>query len=165
MKRINAIAVSLVLGVISGCAAEPISSKGIHAKATIIINAPMSRVWQLITQIDKWSEWNPFVQFSTLHGNVSKGSIFIWKSGGFTITSTLQEVQHFKRLTWSGIAFGTKAFHIWDFEESDQGVVVYTEETFDGWLPRLMTGMMQKKLEETLPKWLGSLKSAAEKLD
>lgn len=105
------------------------------------------------------------MQSSTLHGTVSKGSIFVWVSDGFTITSTLKEVQTFKRLTWSGIALGTQAFHTWDFEESDQGVIVHTGDTFHGWLPRLMTGMMQKKLEETLPKWLESLKSASEKLD
>jgi uncharacterized protein YndB with AHSA1/START domain len=165
MKFINAVALSLGLVAMSGCAAEPISSQAAQAQATIVIKAPMSRVWQLITQIDKWPEWNPIVQSSTLHGNVSKGSIFVWMSDGSTITSTLQEVRPFKRLTWSGIALGTQAFHTWDFEESDRGVIVHTGETFDGWLPRLMTGMMQNKLDETLPKWLESLKSASEKLD
>ena len=46
---------------------------------------------------------------------------------------------------------------------TEQGVVVKTSETFDGWLPRLMPQTMQKKLDETLPAWLEALKLEAER--
>jgi hypothetical protein len=40
---------------------------------------------------------------------------------------------------------------------------VTTHETFDGWLPTLAPGTMQKTLDDTLPALLASLKVAAEK--
>lgn len=46
-----------------------------------------------MTQIDRWPEWNKAVESAKFEGRVAKGSVFVWKSQGFTVTSTLQDVE------------------------------------------------------------------------
>jgi uncharacterized protein YndB with AHSA1/START domain len=134
-----------------------------HSEASIHILAPAHRVWQLLADIDRWSAWNPAVQAARLYGDLATGSVFKWKSKGFSVTSTLQEVQPAARLRWTGRAFGTTADHSWTIERTQNGVWVRTAESFDGWLPRLLKGSMQKTLDDTLPAWLATLKAQAER--
>ena len=134
----------------------------VESQAQVLIQAPVDRVWQLLTQIDQWPRWNTAVQSAQLSGGLAVGSTFVWRSGGFTVTSTLQEVDAHRRLVWTGRAFGTQAVHFWELSETPAGVEVRTSETFTGWLPRLMPGTMQEKLDSTLPLWLSALKLAAE---
>lgn len=136
-----------------------------QSQAQIVIQAPIERVWLLLTDVAQWPQWNPAVESVVLKTPLTRGAEFVWKSQGFSVTSTLQDVQPPTRLSWTGKAFGTRAFHVWTLEPTPAGVVVRTEESFNGWLPRLLRGSMQKKLDETLPQWLASLKRAAESGD
>ncbi len=68
-----------------------------------------------------------------------------------------------ERLGWTGRTIGAKARHGWTFSATDAAVVVTTTETFEGWLPTILPGVMQKTLDEALPAWLAALKAAAEK--
>jgi uncharacterized protein YndB with AHSA1/START domain len=133
----------------------------VHSYAETKIHAPMHRVWALMTQINQWPQWNHNVDTSTIKGEFAIGSVFEWKSG-VSITSTLTEIYPMKHIAWTGVAFGTHAKHSWTFDEADGVVTVSTEETLDGWLPKLMPDTMQKNLDESLSSWLASLKAAAE---
>jgi uncharacterized protein YndB with AHSA1/START domain len=133
-----------------------------QASAQIQINAPAERIWRLLTAVDGWPAWNPAVASARIDGPLRPGTVFVWKSQGFTVTSTLQQVEPFTGLSWTGSAIGTKAFHAWTLETTADGVLVKTFETFDGWLPWLLQSAMQKQLDETLPAWLQALKAATE---
>jgi uncharacterized protein YndB with AHSA1/START domain len=135
------------------------------ARAEITIHAPAEQVWRLLTEVDRWPAWNPAVASAAMHGPLREGTLFVWKSQGFQISSTLSEIDPPKRLCWSGSAFGTRAFHLWEIETVGDKVLVTTFETFDGWVPWLFKASMQKKLDETLPAWLQALKQAAERRD
>jgi uncharacterized protein YndB with AHSA1/START domain len=133
------------------------------SQAQIQIAATPERVWDLLSNIDRWPTWNALVQSAVLSGPLRPGSVFKWKSKGMAIMSTLQEVTPNQRLSWTGRAFGTRAIHTWEIEEADRGVVLRTEESFDGWLPKLMPKTMQRTLDETLPSWLKAIKSEVER--
>jgi len=133
------------------------------SQAQIQIAATPERVWDLLSTIDRWPTWNALVQTAVLNGPLQPGSVFKWKSKGLTIISTLQEVAPKERLTWTGKAFGTHALHRWEILPTDLGILLRTDESFDGWLPRLMPETMQRTLEETLPAWLRLIKSEAER--
>ncbi len=133
------------------------------SQAQIQIAATPERVWGLLSNIDQWPKWNTLVQTAKLSGPLHPGSVFKWKSKGLTITSTLREVTPNQRITWTGNAFGTQAIHTWEIEETYQGVVLRTAESFDGWLPRLMPKTMQRTLDETLPSWLKAIKWEVER--
>jgi len=133
-----------------------------QGSARILIQAPVDRVWQLLSDMDRWPSWNPAIDRATLDRAVAPGAVFVWKSQGFQVTSTIRTVESHRRLEWTGVAFGTRAFHSWELQVVDAGVLVTTKESFTGWLPWLLRGMMQRKLDDTLPRWLATLKSAAE---
>ena len=133
------------------------------ASAQVTINAPVVRVWSLLTEVEAWPQWNNAVESAKLEGPFIAGSVFRWRAQGFTVMSTLMTVDAPHRIVWTGEAFGTQARHKWEIVPTEQGVIVRTSETFDGWLPRLMPQTMQKKLDETLPAWLAALKLEAER--
>ncbi len=134
------------------------------SQAQIEIAAPPQRVWELLSNIERWPRWNSLVQKSVLSGPLHPGSVFRWKSKGFAVTSTLREVTPKRRIAWTGKAFGTRAVHTWEIEESNQGTILKTAESFAGWLPRLMPRAMQRTLDETLPAWLQAIKAEAERI-
>lgn len=152
----------LVVGAVMVAAATSASAAA-RAHATITIDAPVAKVWALVVGVDHWPDWNRAVETAHLEGPVAKGSVFKWKSGGMAIRSTFQDVVPMRRLSWTGQTFGTRAVHAWAFVATDKGVVVTTTETFDGWLPAILPGVMRKTLDDTLPALLTSLKAAAEK--
>jgi uncharacterized protein YndB with AHSA1/START domain len=133
------------------------------SQAHIEIAAPPERVWELLVTIDRWPTWNPLVQKAVLRGPLQPGSVFRWTSKGFSVTSTLQEVTPHRRLAWTGKAFGTRAVHTWDLEVTRDGTLLKTEESFSGWLPRLMPKAMQRTLDQALPAWLQVIKHEAER--
>ncbi|PSN15023.1 polyketide cyclase/dehydrase and lipid transport [filamentous cyanobacterium CCT1] len=134
----------------------------VSARHQVTINAPAETIWQLLTDIDGWPSWNPNISAATLAGRVKPGSTFRWKSNGIGIMSTLQTVEPHCHLGWTGKAIGTRAIHTWELEPVGDTVVVTTAESFEGWLVRLMQGMMQNTLDTSLAAWLQSLKQRAE---
>jgi uncharacterized protein YndB with AHSA1/START domain len=142
--------------------APQVSAKAM-SQASIVIHAPLQTVWRLVVDVDRWPKWNSAVESAHLDGVLEDGAIFDWKSGGLGIRSTVREIDPMRRLVWTGKTIGTSAVHSWTFEATERGVEVTTSETFDGWLPSLMPRTMQKKLDETLPALLASLKAAAER--
>ena len=132
------------------------------AESRILINAPLQRVWQLQTNIDRWRDWNPAVTRSQLEGPLVVGSVFRWKSAGTSIVSTLAQVEPMQALAWTGRSLGIRAVHTWTFERQGKAVSVVTRESFDGWLPRLLPGSSRGLLDASLRAWLKNLKQAAE---
>lgn len=128
----------------------------------IMINASSETIWQILTDINHWNVWYPNISESKLEGLLEPGSVFRWKSGGTAILSTLQEVEPSRRISWTGKAIGTQAIHIWILEPHEKGVLVRTEESFEGWLVRLLRGMMQEMLDTSLQTWLQHLKQKVE---
>jgi hypothetical protein len=57
---------------------------------------------------------------------------------------------------------GTHAIHVWTIKPRDNGVLVRTEESFEGWLVSILRGSMQKMLDTSLIAWLNHLKRKAE---
>jgi hypothetical protein len=132
------------------------------ARHEIMVNASSEAIWGLLTDINHWSDWNPNISESRLEGLIKPGTTFRWKSGGTSILSTLQEVEPQRRMSWTGKVIGTQAIHVWILEPYENGVLVRTEESFEGWLVRLSRGMMQRMLDASLASWLEHLKRKAE---
>jgi uncharacterized protein YndB with AHSA1/START domain len=139
-------------------------NKSAPAVATheILIRASAQRIWELLSEIDRWPSWNPAVKGAKLNGVFEVGTTFNWKSGGIAIVSTLQEIQPTTKLVWTGKAIGTRAIHVWSLKSTLTGVLVCTSESFDGWLVSLMRKAMQKTLDESLVAWLDEIKRCAE---
>jgi hypothetical protein len=133
------------------------------ASGEIEVAADASTIWEVMTSIDHWPEWNADVLSASLQGELAPGSKFIWKAGQMTITSTISQVDRPRILAWTGKTIGIKAIHVWRLVERGEQVLVKTEESWDGLLPRLLRGPMQKMLKRSIDSGLLHLKVEAER--
>ncbi len=62
------------------------------ASAEAYIDAPVSVVWAVQTDLLSWPQWNPDVSSVSFGGSLVRGTDFQWKAGGMPISSTLQVV-------------------------------------------------------------------------
>jgi hypothetical protein len=116
------------------------------------------------SNISEWSRWNPEVEYVDMEGPLAPGTGFRWKSGGAATTSELQEVEPKTRIVWTGKILGIRAVHVWTFEEQTNGVLVRTEESFEGLLARLFAKSMRRMLAAALVRGLDALKVECERL-
>lgn len=134
------------------------------AFAEALVRAPLDVVWSVQSNFAEWSRWNPDVAYVDIEGPLAPGTGFRWKAGGAAITSELQEVEPKRRIVWTGKILGIRAIHVWIFEERADGILVRTEESFDGLLVRLFAKSMQRMLASSLAKGLAALKTECERI-
>jgi hypothetical protein len=134
------------------------------AKARIEINATPDKVWHIMADIEAWPKWNPDVKKACLKGKLEEGTQFQWKTNVGKITSLLQKVEPPHLLAWTGRIMGINAIHVWRIEAEDEKILVVTEESWEGALSRVMSGRMQKMLEESINSGLEYLKKEAERV-
>jgi hypothetical protein len=127
------------------------------------IAATLERVWELLANIERWPTWNPDVRSVSLSGPVAPGTVFRWKAGPSGITSTLHEVDPPRTLAWTGRTMGIRAGHVYRIEDRDGRTHVWTQESWEGFLPRLLRGRMHRMLQASLDTGLAHLKAAAER--
>jgi uncharacterized membrane protein len=129
-------------------------------KQSVIINAPIDKVWSVLTDLKNWSNWNSdidWVEFDQLE----KGKSFRWKIKGSTITSKITALNEPELISWMGSYMGIKAIHVWRLDRTDGNQTIVTnEESMEGFLT-LFFG--HRKLHETLISWLNQLKKEVEK--
>ena len=128
----------------------------------ILINAPLKLVWRLQTNISEWPRWLTLVPRARFEGNLQVGSVFYWEEGGMQIESTVQEIVPQRRLVWSGTSQGINAVHVWEFTQTDRGVLVHSEESWDGAPALAQAAALQPLLDAATRTWLANLKGIAE---
>jgi len=129
----------------------------VKAESEGFIDAPITVVWKGLTDLAAWPKWNTDVTSIRVDGPIAPGTKFRWKAGGFPISSQLEEVVRPTKVAWKGRTLGISAVHKWTLEARGGGTLVHTEESFDGLLPRLLPGMMQRSLAKTLAKHIQML--------
>ncbi len=133
------------------------------ARKDILINASITQVWGTLTNINNWPAWQPDVSLAHLEGPLDSGVTFRWKAMGLNITSTIQELSVNKKIGWTGHSIGMQAIHIWMFEVLDGAVHVTTQESLDGWFPRLLKLFDRNFLDKSLSASLQVLKGEVER--
>lgn len=128
----------------------------------ILIHAPITAIWTIQTDIAAWPSWQPDVDGTQVDGPLAVGSTFRWQTSGLDITSTVAEFDAPHRIVWGGSAQGIVALHVWTLTERDDGVLVHTEESWDGDPVLAQTETLQEALDASLRGWLENLKRAAE---
>jgi len=140
-----------------------VGGASISSRREIEVGAPPEVVWEILTDFDRWPDWNPEVKSMSYEGALAPGAMFRWKAGPGTIVSTVEEVDRPTYIRWCGRTLSISALHEWRFEERDSGTHVETEESFSGFLVRLARGTLQKQLDRALEEGLGHLKREAER--
>jgi uncharacterized protein YndB with AHSA1/START domain len=133
------------------------------AEGELQIAADPETVFSVIAAIEQWPSWNPGVRSVDLAGPVAPGTVFRWKAGPSTLTSTLQVVDRPREITWTGTTMGIRAVHAFRFEPLDGGTSARSEESWDGLVPRLLKGYSRRTLATGIGKVLAALRTEAER--
>ncbi|OPZ68690.1 MAG: Polyketide cyclase / dehydrase and lipid transport [bacterium ADurb.Bin478] len=137
----------------------------VYARQEASINAPIQVVWSLLTDFEKWPEWNESVQEMHLQGKVEVGAEFRWKTGSMKICSRIEHIAPPFTIVWSGRSTGIRAMHAWTLTAEKNGTRVRTEESFEGFVAWLFARPLRKVLADALQQGLHALKKEAEKRD
>ncbi|MFI7499066.1 SRPBCC family protein [Streptomyces sp. NPDC049687] len=150
------------------------ASARIRYATDIVIDAPLSTVWKLQTDVAHWPSWQPPVLTAERldpRGPLRKGSAFRWTTPApattLDIVSTVRQLRPGRCVLWDGPAVGEglridNGVHLWTFEKVRGGVRVHTEETWTGAQVEADVPAATAALGAGLEAWLRDLKSAAE---
>lgn len=145
----------------------------------ILIDAPLSTVWNLHTDVGNWPTWQqPVTSVESLTpAPLGEGFQFLWTTPApataitpattLNITSTVQNVEPDSCIRWSGPAIGDgltidNGVHVWNFQEVDGGTLVRTEESWTGAQVEADVPMSTTFLGAGLDAWLNDLEVTAE---
>ncbi len=129
----------------------------------IIINAKPEKVWEILIDINRWSDWNDNIRDSKTMGTLSVDSTFKWTNNGSKITSTIHTLEKNSMIGWTGKNFAAKAIHNWYLTSTENGTKVLTEESMESWIMSLMKKKMNNVLAEDMTSWLEMLKVECER--
>jgi len=169
MKRILIIFLAITLIGVTYLAIE--GSKMQEIKTEIEISAPLSKVWSIITDINKWQEWSPTINAS--NGEVSVGSelsiTMMSKEEGKDgpkynpVIKELNEPRYFRWRAHMLAGFIFTNDKIFELEETESGTRLTHTETFKGLLVPIFGGQMEKGIPPMLNSMNAALKELAEK--
>jgi len=136
--------------------------------SSIQIDAPPSAVWAVLTDLDRYDEWNPFV--SSSQGTVAVGEKLtnrMQQPGGKAITlrpkMTVAETDRvFEWLGRVGFPGVFDARHRFEIEPTATGSHFTQSEAFKGVLVRLMKKSLDTKTMEGFEAMNSALKARAE---
>lgn len=137
-------------------------SAPVYHSEEITINAPVEQVWDILTKIDEWPEWQAAVSEARLDGSLREGATFKWKAAGTSLTSQIHTIRQYREFGWTGKAIGTSAVHNWYFADLGGQTKLRVEESLEGFLPKLLKGFFQKTLAKGMRTSLEELKHDAE---
>lgn len=135
----------------------------------IDINAEPARVWQILTDFERYPEWNPFIR--QLEGDVREGGRFkvvIQPQGGKPMTFTprclaFEEDRHFR---WLGQMWMPGIFdgeHIFELRSNHSGGTHFIHrENFKGVLVPLLWKQLDNGTRKGFERMNAMLKSRAE---
>ena len=139
-------------------------------RTEIEIAAPPTKVWSILTDFDKWKEWNPIVnQASGVASLGSKLSVTMRGEDGkdgpkyMPIVTILQEPKSFR---WRGKMMFEFLFtndKVFELEETGSGTRLIHKELFSGMLVPLFWSKFDKHVPSMLKSMNDALKTKAEK--
>lgn len=108
-------------------------------RTAIEINAVPERVWQILTDTDKFPDWNPFIR--SCKGKLAQGEtveVVLGEGKTMTFRPTILEVTPNRTLRWLGKLFVGGLFdgeHIFEIEPLDANRIRFIQrEKFSGLL-------------------------------
>jgi hypothetical protein len=98
-----------------------------------------------------------------LQGTLEPGTVFRWKSGPSSLTSTLQVVDPPREIAWTGTTMTIKAVHVFRFQAMDGGTLARSEESWEGLIASVLKGYSRRTLDRGIRNVLAHLKTEAER--
>lgn len=134
----------------------------------IQIDAPPSRVWSILVDLQTYREWNPFIK--SAKGNVSIGErleVLMSPPNGkeMTFKPTVRSVIEHAEFSWLGrLGFPGifDAEHIFTLSGNDKGCLLVQKEKFKGLLVPLLWSSLDRDTRAGFERMNHALKERAE---
>jgi len=134
------------------------------ARADLDVAAPADVVWDTLTDLATWPQWNTGVRSVSADGPFVVGTAFRWRAGPATVASDVLDAVPGESAAWSGRVTGIHAVHVWRFTPTAEGGThVQSQESWTGLLPRLLRAPMRRTLQKALADGVVALKAEAER--
>lgn len=139
----------------------------IHVANETLSSAPPEAVWGWLVRPERWRDYYDNARRvrsrSGAWPQVELGSVFSWVTGGVPVTTTITELEPFRRLAWTGQGLGAVGHHAWLLTETPHGGTrILTEETQRGAVLRLLRPVLQRSMGAAHQRWVEGLARAAE---
>lgn len=129
-------------------------------RTEIEINASPAKVWDVLTDFDKYNQWNPFI--TKIIGQLKEGSkieIFVETPAGKKrkYEPTVTRVEQNRELRWVGKSWVLNGEHIFGIEQlQERRVKLLHQELFDG----LLTSFFGKSFDSDIKQGFEAMNSA-----
>lgn len=133
------------------------------ASGTIQIAAPPETVWDVLSDLPTWPEWNGDVRSMTVAGPIQPGTEFRWKSGPSSLVSRMRVVDRPNEIAWTGTTMGIHAIHVFHFAPMEGGTLARSDESFTGLIPSVLKSYSRRTLQRGIDTILRALKVEAER--
>jgi hypothetical protein len=115
-------------------------------KAEVHIKAPIATVWRTFSNLDHWKDWNTACESCcfTSGDHLAQGACFTFVVKPFIFPLQVEprvvSCDPGREVIWEGKRLGISAVHVWRFQETADGVLLESIETFRG--PLLLMGRL-----------------------
>lgn len=140
-------------------------------KTEISINATPEKVWSILTDFDKYPNWNPFIK--SLTGNVAVGNKITARleppeANGMTFKPVVLAFEKNKELRWVGHLLFPGLFdgeHKFELNDNRNGTTTFKQsEKFSGILVPLFKKMLDNNTKKGFEEMNKKLKELAEQI-
>lgn len=137
-------------------------------RTSIVIEAPPSAVWNVLSDFDSYPEWNPFVR--SIAGSLAVGERLEVRIGAqgkkaMRITPIVTDVDAGKGFAWVGYLGSKSIFsghHHFDLQAMATGTRFDHFEEFSGALSPVILGAIRKSTERGFDEMNSALKERVE---
>lgn len=150
MNRLNALAKEAKIN----------ENASIRDQHSIIINAPIEKVWETLLDLHSWPKWNPEVSKITVDGPIKEGTKFNWTYGQNKFSSEIQLLDQPHALSWTSRSNWVKGIAVWQLEKDDNQTIATAGTSFQGAFTVLVNN--HQKVYKELLGWLDQLKKTCE---
>ena len=140
-------------------------------KSEILIQASTQRVWEILTDFEKYAEWNPFIKYIKGQPQVGQkitARIEPPKASGMTLKPTVLVFNKNKEFRWQG-NLGFKGIfdgeHVFELQEQGPNTTLFIhKEGFSGILVPLLKKMLDENTLNGFKLMNEQLKARAEQV-
>lgn len=119
-------------------------SAPVFASSETVIDAPLSKVWDTLTDIHHWPQWQSSVTQTVLGGPIHEGTAFDWKADGISFRSQIHTMKLNEEFGWTGRAIGASAVHNWRFTQQDSARSSRWKKAFGGCFRRCSRSIFKR---------------------
>jgi uncharacterized protein YndB with AHSA1/START domain len=134
----------------------------IEERKDIFIAAPREAVWQILTDINRWSQWHQEVSSAVIAVEPAAGAAFQWKRSSKKYQASIVTFEPPQKFVWEQNSSWGADQYIWTINDFHNGSLVMVESRTQGFWSSLFAQHTKRNLKKILIDWTSQLKLECE---